>query len=93
MLIFEEFALKNKSIKQNEVHISKPNDKVNLEKLNFLAEFSSCSSTENYYWKIWGPQIFYDIYNYTKRKLSYQELNNCANVLRCAYSYILVNDI
>ena len=37
MLIFEEFALKNKSIKQNEVHISKPNDKVNLEKLNFFS--------------------------------------------------------
>ena len=37
MLIFEEFALKNKSTKQNEVHISKPNDKVNLEKLNFFS--------------------------------------------------------
>ena len=37
MLIFEGFALKNKSIKQNEVHISKPNDKVNLEKLNFFS--------------------------------------------------------
>ena len=37
MLIFEEYALKNKSIKPNEVHISKPNDKVNLEKLNFFS--------------------------------------------------------